>query len=498
MKSKTPPSHGFGATSPLFIAAFAVGILGVLIRLVGLRGDFWLDEVWSWQLALAAKSIPGIFFELKHDSNHFLTTLVFYLLGPALNEWVYRIPSLIASIGGLVFAYLIGVRYSRAIAFGFVALLSFSYPFIHYATEARGYSFMFFFSLAAFYCALRMAEKKATGEQMPEGAYFWSLAFGFSCIFGFLSHLSFLYTYLGLMGWLVYRRPGLKPLANQLLLPTVFLVFLYFTNIRGIKVGGAPDAEFFVSFYEILSLALGFYWFHWVAIPVFLVITLWSIVRADWQHGELGFFLGMAAAPFLVWIFSPETPPYPRHFLPIVLFSFLPISISLARTFRKKWRTTQWILAASLCLWVLGNFLSFSDLVRYGRGGYSAALQRMLSEHPGAPVSVSSDHDFRNSAMLDFYVKRTRGGRSLRYIPRERAVMDDIPDWVILHDFDRNPAPNTQIGDSNSNIFRLENVYRSSYLSGWNWSLYKHAGQMDRNVAGENPTGGDRPSSAKD
>lgn len=473
-------------------------LIGALLRAGGLTGDFWLDEVWSWQLAGQVRNVWAIFFELKHDSNHFLTTLSIFLMGPKHPEWMYRLPSFVASIGGLLAVFAVGRRYGRQEALWFLALVAFSYPFIHYATEARGYSFMLLCSVLAFYClnngieAAQSATEVETagkrdfvGKPVTSVEYRWAAGFLLCCVLGFFSHLSFLYTFVACGMWMLAYRRQFIPIWTYFLLPTLFLWVLYETNIAEMKVGGAPETKFFDSFAEMLSIALGMYRPHWIAPALFLGLVGWAIASVEWKRGEPWFFAGLLVGPALIWAISPDTAPYPRHFLPLILFALLPVGICLASIFRKKFAGPQFAAAVVMSLWLFGGVLYYSDFLKYGRGQYSDAVRTILINSKNHEVSVSSDHDFRNSAMLDYYVHRVPGGDRVRYITQQNSAVD-VPDWVILHSFDGTVDGPEAIADRNSVQFRRAGMYRSSVLSGWNWALYQKVPTAEP-AAGKDP-----------
>ena len=84
--------------------------LAAAVRLPGCFSNFWFDEIWTFSYANQLDSPLQIFTELRHDNNHHLNTLIFYLLGDCEHWMVYRIHSLVAGIGAVILAWFIARR----------------------------------------------------------------------------------------------------------------------------------------------------------------------------------------------------------------------------------------------------------------------------------------------------------------------------------------------------------------------------------------------------
>src|SRR5262245_31722885 len=93
------------------IGSFAVG---VIVRVFAAHNDLWFDEVWSLQLVRErGHSFADVFTNIKHSNNHHLCSLWMRLVGQNASSLVYRLPSVLGSIGTIVLAGLIGLRESR-------------------------------------------------------------------------------------------------------------------------------------------------------------------------------------------------------------------------------------------------------------------------------------------------------------------------------------------------------------------------------------------------
>src|SRR5262245_51747731 len=93
------------------VASFAVGIV---VRVFAAHNDLWFDEVWTLQLLRErVHSFGDVFTNVKHSNNHHLCSLWMWLVGQNASALMYRLPSVLASIGTIALAGLIGGHRSR-------------------------------------------------------------------------------------------------------------------------------------------------------------------------------------------------------------------------------------------------------------------------------------------------------------------------------------------------------------------------------------------------
>src|SRR5205823_9617640 len=127
------------------VGSFAVG---AGVRVFAAQNDLWFDEVWTLPLLRErVNSFGDVFTNLKHSNNHHFCSLWMWFVGQNASALVYRLPSVLASIGTIVLAGLVGLRQSRLAGRIAVILTSWPYLLIHFGTEARGYPLAIFFAL---------------------------------------------------------------------------------------------------------------------------------------------------------------------------------------------------------------------------------------------------------------------------------------------------------------------------------------------------------------
>ena len=187
-----PPLHALMLW--MAVGSFAVG---TALRVFAAHNDLWFDEVWTLQLLRErVHSFGDVFTNLKHSNNHHLCSLWMWFVGQNASALMYRLPSVLASIGTIVLAGLIGLRQSRLEGCVAVILTSWSYLLIHFGTEARGYSLAIFFALLAWYALQQFEERRS---------WIWIVVFWSAVMLGFLAHLEFAVCFAGLVVWSLWR-----------------------------------------------------------------------------------------------------------------------------------------------------------------------------------------------------------------------------------------------------------------------------------------------------
>ena len=446
----------------------ALVLAAAALRLPGLFTDFWLDEIWTLKIVLGMDSGWDVFHEVRHSNNHHLNTLIFYALGD-LEHWsLYRVHSLLAGVASVALAFRIGARRGGTEAFVGGALCATSYLLIHFSSEARGYALMIFFALASFSLLEGLPDSRARRRLV----LFWICA----CL-GFLSHLMYLHVFAAAGVWMALRlwRSGdlLAGLVRLFAVPALFLLLLYWFDVRLTKIGDGPELVATEIFVRAASYAVG----GPASGPLATGAALAALVlfgggvawwaresRDEWVFLAIAIFVSPALT-FLV--IRPEVF-FARYFLVSTVFGLValagPIAWGLQRAGAPR------LLAGTLmAAMLLGNGLNVARFYRDGRGDYLETL-RMIADSAGSHLpTVGSDHRFRNHNVIRFYN---------RYIPVDRQLVyqeqDEYPEWWLAHRIgELGDVATTRAG--NGRIYELVHVARYADLSGWHWLLYRRA-----------------------
>lgn len=156
-------------------------VLGIILRVPGLFGDLWLDEIWGLEAARSIHS-PLDFITGQLDGHLTLYTVYLWIVSGSDNPIVLRLLSFIFGCGLLFILALLIPASRRVERYTLLFLVAVSYPFILYSSEARGYSGMLFFGALS----LLLLERQKMEVSEKEAILFF-----ISNSLAFLFHLSY-------------------------------------------------------------------------------------------------------------------------------------------------------------------------------------------------------------------------------------------------------------------------------------------------------------------
>jgi len=435
--------------------------------------DFWLDEIWSYDLARRARSAADIFFspDLKHDNNHHLNTLWLYVLGDQNHWMVYRVPALVAGLLAVVTACAIGRHRSRVEGVFAGLGVAVSFMMVVYSTEARGYALVLLFALLAFNALRQYLDTPSVG------AAGW---FSLWIMLGLASQTSILHFYLGAALWSGYRLRGRwRDLVRLHAVAAVWGVLWAAFVLFGSRIGGGPpwtwssigDQSLAWTFGYPLAVAPA-----WLAAGAAAALVVWD-ARELWREGsdEGLFFVGAIFGPPL--LVAALAPPwlFPRYFLVSLLFLLLVAARSLARL----WRRPVWgkpAAAVILLLFVAGNLRHIVPFSRHGRGLASQAIRAMASSAPSGEIYVTGlPVDMWSSMPIAFYEHALGLGNRLHYVLRadfqKPGASADVA-WLIVQRQTDDAAPEEAVAAAAAR-FMLQHAYPQYGPSGMQWLLYR-------------------------
>ncbi|MEX2114704.1 MAG: hypothetical protein WD845_16045 [Pirellulales bacterium] len=497
-------------------AAFtAILIAAGGLRIAAAHNDLWLDEIWSLDLAGKVHAPIEVFTSLHHDNNHYLNTLWLWVVGPEGNWFSYRLVSLLAGMGTVVLAGMIGAR--RDAATGWIAMLVFgvSYVMVLYSSEARGYGMVCFFALWGFHSLERFFAKRS-----------WTAAaiYVVSVVMGLLSQpvfVSFLAAaILASLVWLMRplfsnfagmvrpnvgsigpassARPasasaaerGTAPLKPTIwsalaviaiqLVPLLALLLLYLVDLRQLTIGGGTSSESLLhSYASALAWTLGT---PLTGVPLafgcLVAIALCGAgLQLVWRESpdQAVFFLGVIVVfPLGLAIVRASSVLYPRYFILSMEFLLLLMSFWLGSlwTGQSRWhRTAAVAIVLAFCV---ANGVHLASLLRHGRGDTSGALRFMAERTPGPVISLSADNGFR-IAYPAVYIARTAVPDKTIRVSRMGPALADGPEWFICHkESFEPPVPySAELFGRTAHPYRLEATFPAAPLSGLHWFVYR-------------------------
>jgi hypothetical protein len=492
----------------MFVIAIGSFAIGVIVRVFAAHNDLWFDEVWSLQMVRErVHSCADVFTNVKHSNNHHLCSLWMWLVGQNVSSLVYRLPSVLASIGTIVLAGLIGLRESRFAGCIAIILTSWSYLLIHFGTEARGYSLAIFFALLAWYALQQSEERHGEHDQFVRSSalqaavitgrvpnrvnaelqarsWSWIIVFWSAVILGFLAHLEFAICFAGLVVWSLWRfgshraewRQRLIDLFALFTLPVLLMSVFYFVSIRGMEVGGGPDYQVTPLLIKTASYMTGGPAAGAVAgiaallavASIYVVLVYLMFERDDrWIFYAVVIVAPLGLIPVLRLV-----PLSVRYFIISVAASLVLLSSGYAALLRRG-VAARAIGITLLGIFVAGNAVNTGMLLRFGRGQYLAALRFIEENSHGRPIVITSDHGFRNGMLVNYYKRYLERPDNIQCVERAPSGAE----WLILHRFDLTKQPD-KLTDVYGNNYKLVSIYRYSDISGWNWLLYHNLEQV--------------------
>jgi hypothetical protein len=458
-------------------------VFAAAVRLPGLATDFWLDEIWTLDMIQQRTNTAlDVFTSIRHSNNHHLNTLYFYLLGEQEHWSVYRLHSLAAGIATVWLAFRIGARAGRLEALLASGLCATSYLLIHFSSEARGYAMAVFFSVAAFETLLRYRD-----EPRPMRAVLFT---ALTCL-GFLSHLMFLHTFVAAAAWMVLvQLRGTKDSSTNTLSErvvaaarrmivlfgpaTLFLVWLYFADIRDTKIGEGPEITLSAVIVKALSYTFGGPPSGALAVLVAAFTSACWLGSIAWlaRRGvdECVFYATViVVSPVLSFVAMQPELFFVRYFLLGTTFGFIALAFPLAAAWRAGGVLRAGV-AVLLALALFGNAVLVTRFYRYGRGAYLETMRTIAESTSDVLPTVAGDHRFRVRSVVRFYNK---------YLPpHQQLILVDqrqYPEWLLLHRIGDLGQVEPALGDAEGHRYILERTARYSDLSGWHWLAYRRS-----------------------
>lgn len=425
----------------------AIGLVAAALRLASCLDGFWLDEIWSWSIARQVASPLEVFTRHPIDNNHPLNTLVLWALGDLLAWPIYRLPVAFCGIAAVYLGWLWAKPRGKLAQVSTAVALAVAYPMVLYGSEARGYGYA-----ACFGMALLVA-----GDDRAARSRWWLIGYNVAAVLGVLAHLTFVPLLAASAAWtglrLLWRERRWGTWIGMHAIPAVFLGVFWFGFARHIEIGGGPQVdawELLRQTTRLLAYPLGpdgAVAILLLALVAFAMVGLFR--RRDDRTAlfALGLLLPVLAAAWQVVRAGEAGPPplFSRYFLLPVMLAVLLLAEQWAHEAARS-RGVRFASAVITGVLFLGlNVWADVRQIQIGRVGWPAAIDLInRATPPGQPISLAGDHDFRTQVEASFYARRV--GRPLRYVSLDRQAEQDLPEWIVVHERERDPAPLQSLG----------------------------------------------------
>jgi hypothetical protein len=469
--------HPVSSESPTLHAwVWAAIAVGLLVRVISAFQGFGLDEIWSYYLAQDLESAWQVLTSREHDNNHILNTLFIRAVGEHEHWFVYRVLSLATGTAAIYWSARLALRWGRPEALAAAILVAASHPLTLASSQARGYAAAMFFSQHALFWFR---------ADPPVRTWKSCLGFWLVVVLGMLSHLTFLYAYLSLVGWTLIRdRQSGKRLSVETWIemgrlhavPFACIAALYFVFYRGIVIGGGPtDYEVLEVVGRTIAAAVGApgngRWVLLASAVVALLVPV-GVWRARRDGAPLAFFFVsvLFLAPALVLLVTAPRLLYPRYFWVSIPFLYLLAAIVLGWIYRgsRVGKGFYWVL---LAVFVAANAAKMFEHVGAGRTNYADALTYLEQHTDGDVIHIGTDHDFRNEMLLRFYARYRTAGKSFAIRPKS-GWTGLGPHWYLMHSWMSGSFPPRHVTLVGDRPYTLVARFDNGIGPGWTWFLY--------------------------
>ena len=476
---RTWPARILARPDAVTAALVAILLLGAALRIAGASGELWLDEIWSLQNLTGLQNVGDIFWGISEDNNHFLNSLWLWFTGPDAPPLEQRAASVAFGVASVAMAARItGREAGRVGALIGAAFFATSYAFVHYGSEARGYSAMIFGVLWAYDALVRWVENPE--RDGPRCEFALAVAIG---AFGQLTML---------------------PAAGLLAAGAAISIGLNARSVRttiqascrvgsALILGAAPvGLAIGAGILDTHVLRLGdqhsFTVQNWLgglggivgaafATPDFLgapltvllalltAVIACTVLRPTQRILAGALVFGLPAVEALAHLPN-------LHFARFHLAFAIGLALIFAQAVAWLWdggRTCR--IAASII--IVAHLAATTTLLvpflRYGRGDYPRAV-RLMNDATFATIAVSGV----TTRVAQFYADREH--IRLSYAP-VRNCTDPKPDWFVLAEDFQKPLPSAQTFDVGPESCRVAYTLVDAFpywgLSGFRWTLYR-------------------------
>ena len=302
-------------------------------------------------------------------------------------------------------------------------------------------------------------------------------------VLAFLSHLAFLIIYVGFVAWSARRTASvssleqLRKLAAIHAVPGAFLVFYWFTAIRGMHIEGGPPSVAEEMLLSLVSRGLGGPGAGWLAVGVAmtgLALFAAGLARLIRAGDDVWVFFAVAvlASPLLVLV---RRPPFlfERYFALPWVFFLIVLAHGLKGLLPTRGGARGW------GCWIV--FLLLLGIPRRQHPDFP-----VLPQPPARPATRGHRLD-RGPGRAADRRRRQRLPRPHRAcLPRPRAAVAvrrrrRLPpggaSWLVVHHVDASFEVSKEAEDADGNVYELARAWPSTGLADWGWFVFRNAGR---------------------
>ena len=464
------------------LAFFVIAAAGVL-RLIGARGDLWLDEIWTLRLIAPVGSVGEILLDIGHDNNHHLNSIYLYLIGPEASSLAQRGLAVVLGTATVAVAGLAAAPRGQAAVIFAMLLFGFAYPMVHYGSEARGYAGLVLFLLLAVVFLERALDRSDWRLRHSLGA---AIGLGLLCHLTMVAGAAILAAW---TIWVLWRRNGSLGQAAVATLaifrPALAWAFAVggCVAVAGLRhsftLGGVTPftpADFIDGYGGLIGLLLGVPDLVADAIPawVWLVAAAAIMLAAHaWhdRHSHVSLYvIAVIGWPAVMVLAATPNVQFGRYFLASGTFFLLLLADALGDAWSRG-GLPRIGAGAALGAMLIGHAVALASFFHDQRGHYNDAIGYMARD---GRFSYASDHEFRTRTVVDFFAGKR--GITADYVRAEDWCRSPPQFMVIENAGTARHFAHLDFGTPQCALgFERGESFASSRLSGRPWTIYRRA-----------------------
>jgi Dolichyl-phosphate-mannose-protein mannosyltransferase len=467
-------------------ALAAILVAGLALRLYCSTGPLWIDEIWSIINLDPIQHFWGIFWGISHDNNHFANSLWLYSAGSlSPNPTWLRAPSIIAGTLSIAAMARLGARHSRAAAIAGAALIAFSFFFLNYSVEARGYAAAMLALMIAYDCLERAIDNPRSNARYGLAG---AAGLGLFCHFA-IGPALVLFGVIALLEIGRRNRDVKSAVAATFHIfwpaalaaaPVIACVIAGYFVMGGFTIGGIKDYTLpaaVAGMAKMALLVLGLpesplaVAFAVIGVPLAILAALSSgLVR---KERRIAYAIILIALPLAVFAAHPPNTNIPRYYFVSAVF----LVLLIAECFGSLWRFGGWRRAGAGV--ALGAMLAGGAVqTRAFQDGKSPAWPEALDAIAASGQMATGGLYDRNVHEHVAFYNRTHNP-PLEFVPPEQLCARR-PQWFIagINDIAREPPPPRLDvpGEGCALHYDLASIYGAPGLSQTPWALYRQIG----------------------
>ena len=490
-----PPSNAISGRSPwpasrgwaIAVAIAAATLIGAGLRLWCAESPLWLDEIWSLDNLAGLSHGWQVFWRISHDNNHFLNSLwLFWVSGGSHDPLLLRAASIAMGAATIpVTAALLWRRDAPEPAFIAALLIAFSYFFVSYSAEARGYAGQALALAAACLCMERAMADPASRARFGLAAaaglgMFWHLATLPALFLLALACLAELRRREGRWDAAIRGATRLFAPAALAVLPALACLVAGVLVTGKFTIGGLRPFAYgptLTAMAEAIGEAFGLP--PSVSSPVVLGGAAGAILLGlglPLVRGERRILYGafLIGAPLAVLLARPANAHIARYYLPCLLFLIL-LAAEMAGSLWRRGGRRRWAAALTVAAALFGDATAL--VARQASLGAAWPQALAMIEASGKRV-VASSADERTARLIGEFNRTHAPPITLAARPDWCATR---PDWLLAEpaSVEGRAPPQVEIGPC-----RLRFVFVGAYAGGGltsvDWLLYRRVPGEDR------------------